>query len=195
MSFRKLLLLLSASYFVTFTSAFAKQQNVKSPLGLPLSEKKDTKLLQSSTSMPEDEFTRLWLISTIRREELALRDSLILFKYQMDAFFNKARKQQLKHMSLLASQCHAFASAVLKVIWSFCFLLKHLLLKLLGMYISSDTGTSLFLSTKKRHIKAREQPKIPTEEEKLQVKYASIDSVEDRAFQILLDLGMIQETK
>lgn len=37
------------------------------------------------------------------------------------------------------------------------------------------------------------QPKSIKEEMKLQQKYAAIESVEDRAFQILLDLGMIDE--
>jgi hypothetical protein len=44
------------------------------------------------------------------------------------------------------------------------------------------------------HLKAREQPKSPTEEAELAAKYARIDDVGERAFQILIDLGMVEVT-
>jgi hypothetical protein len=45
-----------------------------------------------------------------------------------------------------------------------------------------------------KYTKARQQPKAPTEEEQLKQKYASIDSLEERAFQVLVDLGMVETT-
>lgn len=41
-------------------------------------------------------------------------------------------------------------------------------------------------------IEARRQPKPRAEKERLAMKYASIEDVSDRAFQVLLDLGMIE---
>ena len=41
---------------------------------------------------------------------------------------------------------------------------------------------------------ARQQPKPPTEESKLQARYAAMDNPQDRAFQILVDLGMVELT-
>jgi len=44
-------------------------------------------------------------------------------------------------------------------------------------------------------LKARQQqPKSPAEEAKLQARYAAIESLEERAFQILVDLGMVEVT-
>jgi hypothetical protein len=42
--------------------------------------------------------------------------------------------------------------------------------------------------------KARQQPKSPAEEARLQAKYAAIESLEERAFTILVDLGMVELT-
>ena len=42
------------------------------------------------------------------------------------------------------------------------------------------------------HLKAREQPKGLVEESELATKYAQINDVGERAFQILIDLGMIE---
>jgi hypothetical protein len=42
------------------------------------------------------------------------------------------------------------------------------------------------------HLQARSQPKSSTEETELAVKYASISDVGERAFQILVDLGMVE---
>jgi hypothetical protein len=44
------------------------------------------------------------------------------------------------------------------------------------------------------HVKARIQPKAPDEEAELAARYAEISDVGERAFQILLDLGMIELT-
>lgn len=41
---------------------------------------------------------------------------------------------------------------------------------------------------------ARKQPKAPSDEEKLKMKYGAIPSVEERAFQILVDLAMVETT-
>ena len=41
-------------------------------------------------------------------------------------------------------------------------------------------------------VKARQQPKTAMEERLLQQKYQSIANLEDKAFQILVDLGMIE---
>lgn len=41
---------------------------------------------------------------------------------------------------------------------------------------------------------ARRQPKSPAEEKKLQEKYASIEDLGERAYTILVDLGMIEES-
>lgn len=41
---------------------------------------------------------------------------------------------------------------------------------------------------------ARQQPKAPAEEARLQAKYAAIESLEERAYTILVDLGMVQVT-
>mmetsp|Transcript_10724 Transcript_10724/g.30649 ORF Transcript_10724/g.30649 Transcript_10724/m.30649 type:complete len:697 (-) Transcript_10724:603-2693(-) len=53
--------------------------------------------------------------------------------------------------------------------------------------------TSYPLMTKE-FLKARQQPKSYFMEQKLSKKYASIESLQERSFQILLDLGMIQLT-
>ena len=42
--------------------------------------------------------------------------------------------------------------------------------------------------------RARQQPKLAKEEAELAAKYAAIESLSERAFQILLDLGMVQVT-
>lgn len=42
------------------------------------------------------------------------------------------------------------------------------------------------------HVKARHQPKTPEEEAELAARYAKISDVGERAFQILVDLGMIE---
>ena len=42
------------------------------------------------------------------------------------------------------------------------------------------------------HIQARSQPKSSTEEAQIAAKYASISDVGERAFQILVDLGMVE---
>ena len=44
---------------------------------------------------------------------------------------------------------------------------------------------------KSNMIKARQQPKSRWTEAKLQARYAAIESIEERAFQILVDLGMV----
>jgi hypothetical protein len=42
---------------------------------------------------------------------------------------------------------------------------------------------------------ARQQPKPDEEAQLLSAKYAAIESVEERAYQIIMDLGLAQETK
>ena len=59
-----------------------------------------------------------------------------------------------------------------------------------GRYASS---TDLPLKSPK-YRKARQQPKAPQEEDELKQKYASIDDIEERAYQILVDLGMVEPT-
>mmetsp|Transcript_48290 Transcript_48290/g.116989 ORF Transcript_48290/g.116989 Transcript_48290/m.116989 type:complete len:454 (-) Transcript_48290:223-1584(-) len=54
--------------------------------------------------------------------------------------------------------------------------------------------TELLPLMTKKYIDARSQPKSFTEESTLADKYASIPDVGDRAFQILLDLGMIESS-
>ena len=46
-----------------------------------------------------------------------------------------------------------------------------------------------------RFIDARRQPKSASEEAKLAAKYAALESLSERAFQILVDLGMVCETR
>ena len=46
----------------------------------------------------------------------------------------------------------------------------------------------------RKYTAARQQPKSPTEEQMLKEKYAKIESLEERAYAILLDLGMIEST-
>jgi hypothetical protein len=53
------------------------------------------------------------------------------------------------------------------------------------------TNTELPLMTKK-YIEARQQPKSQAEEERLQKKYMAYTDVGERAFAILVDLGMIE---
>jgi hypothetical protein len=43
-------------------------------------------------------------------------------------------------------------------------------------------------------VRNKQQPKPPTEEEILMKKYSSIESLEERAYQILVDLGMVEKT-
>jgi hypothetical protein len=43
-------------------------------------------------------------------------------------------------------------------------------------------------------LRNKQQPKPHTEEEMLMKKYGSIESLEERAYQILLDLGMVEKT-
>lgn len=52
-------------------------------------------------------------------------------------------------------------------------------------------GTEALPLMAPKYIRARQQPKDPMEEIRLQQKYAAIESLEERAFQILLDLGMV----
>ena len=53
-----------------------------------------------------------------------------------------------------------------------------------------DSGSAIHRLDKKWDL-ARQQPKSPMEEATLAAKYAAISSVEERAFQILVDLGMV----
>jgi hypothetical protein len=41
---------------------------------------------------------------------------------------------------------------------------------------------------------ARQQPKLPEEEDDLKDKYGAIDDVGERAFEILLDLGLVEKS-
>ena len=59
---------------------------------------------------------------------------------------------------------------------------------------ATSQKTELLPLMAKKYIDARSQPKSVTEESKLADKYASIPDVGDRAFQILLDLGMIESS-
>ena len=54
--------------------------------------------------------------------------------------------------------------------------------------LTSDSSTSVL---PEKYLKARQQPKSPEEEAKLAAKYGAM-SLEDRAFAILSDLGMIE---
>ena len=56
---------------------------------------------------------------------------------------------------------------------------------------STVTTTELPLMTRS-FVQARSQPKSPSEEKKLQRKYAAIPELGDRAYQILVDLGMVE---
>ena len=56
---------------------------------------------------------------------------------------------------------------------------------------ASSTTTELPLTTKP-FVQARSQPKGQSEEKRLQQKYAAIPDVGDRAYQILVDLGMVE---
>ena len=174
--------------------------------------------MQSSTIIPEDDFTNTWLLSAIRREELALRYAVNQFKVQVAVFCVKSRHQQREKMSLLASNTQALKSAVSKPIASLLLRAKDTITKkeklnsslratiemgiVSAVSVEDTTKAAMIVETpnnilpnlEKRYLQARQQPKSPSEEMKLQAKYAAIESVEDRAFQILLDLGMIQKT-
>lgn len=56
------------------------------------------------------------------------------------------------------------------------------------------TGSELPLKTRK-FVAARKQPKHPKEEERLQNKYKAIPTLEERAYVILKDLGMIESVE
>ena len=60
--------------------------------------------------------------------------------------------------------------------------------------VTSQKTELLLPLMNKKYIDARSQPKSVTEESALADKYSSIPDVGDRAFQILLDLGMIEST-
>jgi len=45
-----------------------------------------------------------------------------------------------------------------------------------------------------KHIETRKQPKPPSAEEALAAKYAQIPSLSDRAYEVLKDLGMVEES-
>ena len=47
----------------------------------------------------------------------------------------------------------------------------------------------------KKYVKARKQPKLPKEEAILAARYAAIPTLEERAYQILIDLGMIEASR
>ncbi len=55
----------------------------------------------------------------------------------------------------------------------------------------ADSASSLPL-TDRIYVQARQQPKSPKQEAILAEKYAAIETVEERAFQILADLGMVE---
>lgn len=66
---------------------------------------------------------------------------------------------------------------------------------------STSSGTVANYATSKdvelplmtpQFIRARQQPKSPAEEQRLQKKYASISDIGERAFAILVDLGMVE---
>jgi hypothetical protein len=57
-----------------------------------------------------------------------------------------------------------------------------------------ETANSCYPLSDEAFVEARCQPKSSDEEAKLIDRYHSIESTEERAFQILLDLGMIQES-
>ena len=58
--------------------------------------------------------------------------------------------------------------------------------------VARNPVTNAFRNDADYYAKARKQPKNPQEEARLQAKYAAIESLEERAFTILVDLGMVQ---
>ena len=60
---------------------------------------------------------------------------------------------------------------------------------------SPEARSSILPLKGERYARARMQPKPPAEEETLSTKYAAISSVEERAYQILVDLGMVEQHK
>eukprot|EP00535_Pseudo-nitzschia_heimii_P010274 CAMPEP_0197191094 /NCGR_PEP_ID=MMETSP1423-20130617/22759_1 /TAXON_ID=476441 /ORGANISM="Pseudo-nitzschia heimii, Strain UNC1101" /LENGTH=231 /DNA_ID=CAMNT_0042643633 /DNA_START=344 /DNA_END=1039 /DNA_ORIENTATION=- len=60
-----------------------------------------------------------------------------------------------------------------------------------GQFTDHQSDRHLLPLPHKRHIEARKQPKSPKDEAILAARYAAIPTVEERAYQILIDLEMI----
>jgi S-DNA-T family DNA segregation ATPase FtsK/SpoIIIE len=58
-----------------------------------------------------------------------------------------------------------------------------------------DAATTELPLRKENFVEARRAQKSPEEEAKLASKYAAIESVEERAYEILMDLGMIEDSR
>jgi hypothetical protein len=63
-----------------------------------------------------------------------------------------------------------------------------------GDFLMADAANIEYPLIGEQFVEARRQPKNIAEESALAAKYAAIDSLEDRAYQILLDLELIEET-
>jgi hypothetical protein len=61
-------------------------------------------------------------------------------------------------------------------------------------FLMADAANIEFPLIDEQFVEARRQPKKIAEESALAAKYAAIDSLEDRAYRILLDLELIKET-
>jgi hypothetical protein len=60
-------------------------------------------------------------------------------------------------------------------------------------YLEQEATNTVYPSQDPQHVQARMPLTDPIDQVKMATKYAAIKSVEDRAYQILLDLGMIEE--
>jgi hypothetical protein len=61
-------------------------------------------------------------------------------------------------------------------------------------YLLEDATNANLPLMDEHSVEARQQPKSPEEEDLLARRYAAIESLANRAYQILLDLGMIEES-
>ena len=65
--------------------------------------------------------------------------------------------------------------------------------KLESVPVSSSSPQKIAVSqNSKKSTYRQQQPKSPVEEARLQAKYAAIESLEERAFTVLVDLGMVE---
>lgn len=177
--------------------------------------KTETKLLQSSQSLPQEQqrFVQLWRIrEAVSTRRCALERSLRKTLTAANAMLVVTHYRQ-NHKAIVSSMEHSFSLPSLKNLASGAtgsvgeamreakqflqapnkaLFQRALLANLDARYSGASTDLSSRRADPTTYMQARVQRKHDVvEEARLQAKYAAIESLEERAFQICLDLGMI----
>jgi hypothetical protein len=221
-----IVMLVAALCFLPSTFGFATSSAIADTVFSPAKgtcffsyTKTETKLLQSSQSLPQEQqrFVQLWRVAealstrrctleqSLRKTLAAANAMLVVTHYRQN---RKAIMSSMEHSFSLPSfknlasgatgsvgeamrEAKQFLQAPNKALFQ-----RALLANLDARYSGASSGPSTDLSSYSADSTTYMQARMPSkhdvvEEARLQAKYAAIESLEERAFQICLDLGMI----